>query len=440
MDAAAPLDDARAASDAASHDASADTRDGSTLDGGPTCSTGSLSIATVSDSFLSPVQPLTLSLRSDGASLGWLGFDNGRGRAFVNWFGLGEATFELPAQSDDVDETELAVVATASGFLSVSSYTPASPRPVPAAPEGDAGEGDAAVDGATPDAGSAPADAGVPDAGDSGPRTAQLRLRRTNAVGELVGTAPTSLTSDTSDHHAATLALGADGNVLLVWTALSPSAHGKSLLLAADGTVIGSAHDIPGFGATLGRAALSSMGNGYLLAWVDATMRRVHVQVLDAAGVAVGGNTQVDADGHARGNLDLAFTDQGGALVFDVLVDGVRPEVRARTFSSSGVVTGNERLLTPYPDTGTRPSLVAVRGGYMLAYRSAEAKTQQLRLALLDARAELLRAAPVAPLQAFDLPLVMRISPDGEAVFLSWLDQLPDHNGNQLQRTWIHCD
>jgi hypothetical protein len=236
------------------------------------------------------------------------------------------------------------------------------------------------------------------------------------------------------------LALGADGNVVVVWTARGPSAHGKSALLGADGKVVGVSHDLPSVGAILGRAALSPMGTGYLLAWVDVAMRRVHTQVLDASGVPVGVSSQIDAEGNARGNLDLAFTDQGGALVFDVLVDGVRPEVRLRTFSVQGVANGNEHQLTPYPDTGTRPSLVAVRGGYVLAYRSAQASARKVRVALLDARGVSFRAADVAPVTGFDLPLVMRMSPDGEAVFLSWLDQLPDSIGHQLQRTWIHCD
>jgi hypothetical protein len=365
--------------------------------GALSCTTGIIS--TVSETALSPREPLTASLRNDGASLGWIALESGKSRAFTTWFGVtGGALFAPPAM-DDSEQSTPSIAATSAGFLSVSS--------------------------------------------DNLAGSVQLRARRTGVTGELVDEEPRSLTNDAADNHTPVLASGADGNILVAWQVRSPSPHGRTMLVDRDGNPLGVAHDVPDLGELVGRAALSPVGTGYLLAWVDAPGRRVHVQRLDAGGLAVGSSSQVDADGHARGNLDLAFTDQGGALVFDVLVDGVRPEVRMRTFDARGFATGNEREVTQYPDTGTWPSLVAVRGGYMLAYRSAQlpgVPDQQLRLALLDARGAPITSAKVAPLTSFDLPLVLRASPDGEVRFLSWLDRLPDINGYQLQRTWIHCD
>jgi hypothetical protein len=323
-------------------------------------------------------------------------FENGKGRAFTRWFGVNGASLEAPHPSDDANQTEPAIVATNTGFFAVSS--------------------------------------------DDVAGRFQLRARRTGVAGELIDVEPTSLTNDAADNHVPVLAHGADSNVVIVWQVRSPSARGKSMVLDKDSKPLGVAHDVPDLGAIVGRPALSPMGTGYLLAWVDAAGRHVHVQRLDAGGVPVGVSSQVDAEGNARGNLDLAFTGQGGALVFDVLVDGVRPEVRVRTFDVSGVASGNEQNLTRYPDTGMRPSLIASRGGYVLAYRSAQPPGQQLRLALLDGRGAPITAAKVTSIASLDLPLVLRASPDGEAGFLSWLDQLPDTNGYQLQRTWIHCD
>jgi len=364
--------------------------------GGPSCSTGSLDIATVTETFLNPLEPLALSLRNEGASLGWVALENGKGRAFTRWFGSSGDTLDTPQVADLAKQSEPAIAATGSGFVSLSS--------------------------------------------DDVAGRLQLRARSTDTTGVLIDVEPKQLTNDAEDNRAPVLATGADGNVVALWTARSPSTRAKTMLLDQAGNALGVAHDIPEVGALLGRAALSPMGAGYLLAWVDAAGRRVHVQRLDKAGLPVGASSQDDAEGGARGNLDLAFTDQGGALVFDVLVDGARPEVRVRTFDLSGVATSSEQNLTRYPDTGMRPSLVALRGGYVLAYRSAQAPEQQLRLALLDGRGAPITAAKVTTLTSLDLPLVMRASPDGEEVFLSWLDQLPESNGYQLQRTWIHCD
>jgi hypothetical protein len=399
MDAASPMVDASSGPnrDATSQSDAADSDKSDA--GAATCTTGSMGITNVSETSLSPLEPLAASLRNDGASLGWIALESAKSRAYTSWFDSAGNALDAPPVADGASQSEPAIVATSSGYLSVSS--------------------DELAGGF------------------------QLRARRTGVAGELLDEQPTVLTNDSGNNRAPVLASGADGNVVMVWTAGAPSPHGKSMLLNRDGNALGVAHDVPELGAIEGRAALSRMGTGYLLAWVDAGALRVHVQRLDAGGLPVGASSQVDAEGNARGNLDLAFTDQGGALVFDVLVDGVRPEVRLRTFDVHGVPSGNERRLTLHPEIGTRPALVASRGGYLLAYRSAQLpgqREQQLRLALLDGRGAPVTADPVASVASFDLPLVLRASPDGAEVLLSWLDQLPESNGYQLQRTWIHCD
>jgi hypothetical protein len=367
--------------------------------GSPTqaCTISTDGVATVSDSYLSAIDPIDVALRNDGATLSWVSLEGGKRRVQTNWFNLqSDDAVMAPRVAEDSTQVEPALAATSAGFVSVWS--------------------------------------------DDLTGTFTLRARRFEATGEVSAAPARALTSDGGDDHLPVIASGANGNTVVVWQASSPVARVRAMVLGSDGAPAGVAHDLPGYGAGLGRAALARLGSGYVLAWVDAAQRHVHAQRLDAEGKPVGASQQVDAEGNARGNLTLATTDRGGALAFDVMVSGVRPEVRFRAFDANATPIGIEQNVTAFPATGMRPALIAARGGFVLAYRSTEAAAQQLRVALLDGDGQTLAGAKVAALASLDLPLAMGIAPAGDRLFLGWLDQLTDNNGYQLQRAWIHCD
>jgi hypothetical protein len=257
------------------------------------------------------------------------------------------------------------------------------------------------------------------------------------ASGAQVDPVSSVLTTDVASDDRSAVALGADGNVLVVWQSQD---KGHALLLGADGKPMGQSVEIPDYGASVGRPALAKLGASYILAWVDSGARRVHVQRLDGKGALAGASSLIDSEGDAEGKLDLVTTNTGGAITFDVLVAGERPEVRFRAFDAAGVPTDTERVVTQYPDTGMMPSMVALRGGFAVAYRSAATTDLALRMALLDRFGAVIASSTIAPLYDLNLAVALRVSPDGAHLFLTWVDLPKDTVSYQLQRTWVHCD
>ncbi|MDB4975751.1 MAG: cell wall/surface repeat protein [Myxococcaceae bacterium] len=353
----------------------------------------------VSESSLDPLGPLGLGVRNGGATLSWSSFEAGKYRLSTRWFsatvGASDAR-DTPALAGDSAQTEPAVAATSTGYVSVWS--------------------------------------------DDARGSYNLRAWRTDAAGVALDGAPIDLTTDGSDDHDPAVAVGPDGKSVVVWQARVPSVQGKVLLLGADGKPSGTAHDIPGYGASIGRPAIARIGSGFVVAWVEATARHVRLQNLDATGTPTGSSVQVDADGDAHGNIDFAVSSQGGAISFDVLVDGARPEVHLRPLDQTGAPSGPEQIVTKFPDQGSQPALMALRGGYALAYRGGPTSVPQLRLALLDGRGGFIAATDVTPVESIALPLVLRGSPDGTRMFLGWLDAVAYAPTYKLQRAWILCD
>ncbi|MDB4986330.1 MAG: hypothetical protein JWN04_1508 [Myxococcaceae bacterium] len=370
-----------------------------TPDAKQACVIGNGGISLVNQDSLDPDAPLGLAVRDDGATLSWTAYESGKFHLTTRWFGASSAPSDArqtPPAGAGSTQAEPTIVTTKTGFLSVWS--------------------------------------------DDAAGTFNLRAWATNASGEVLAAAPSMLTSASSDEREPVLAFGADGNALVAWQSRSPGVQGKTLLIGADSTALGNANVISDFGASAGRPALAPLGAGYVLAWVDAASRHVHMQALDAHGAPARASSQVDSEGNARGHLDFATTDQGGALVFDVLVDGARPDIRFRTFDLNGVASGPEQIVSKYPDSGSFPAIVALRGGYAVAYRSAQLPQQQLRLALLDGLGSAIASANIAPVTSINLPLALRASPDGTRMFVGWVDSIANTNSLQLQRAWIHCD
>ncbi|MET0284022.1 MAG: hypothetical protein ABW352_06115 [Polyangiales bacterium] len=343
--------------------------------------------AVIAQRFFDPQSPLAVAVHGQGALLGWSQYRGGKSRVLARWLGVEQGAAEAAGSDDDANQTELHSSATTTGFLTTWSD----------------------------------------DRGG-------LRARRTSDQGVVLDSTPITIAASGA---GSVSAQGADGNMLVVF--VGPA---RTQLLGTDARPVGVAHELPGFGAVIGRPALAAFRDGYLLAWVDAATRGVQLQQLDQAGLAVGASQRVDSDGDAQGHLDLATTSVGGALAWDMLVDGARAEVRLRALGMDAKPTGNEQTLTPFPESGLQPALVAARGGYLVAYRSAQGATLALRLAMLDGRGKPIARGvmTVTGLEQQALPLAMRMTDDGRQLFLGWLDLTPNTPDYQLQQAWMECD
>ncbi|HEX5657867.1 MAG TPA: hypothetical protein VFX59_11765, partial [Polyangiales bacterium] len=259
MDASVRLD----ASDGSASDA------GVGADAGPStensCRGRSGSDAVVAERFFDPQSPVSVAVHARGALLSWTQFRAGKSRVFSRWFGVEADAVDAPVAEDESNQLGVHSAATATGFLTTWS--------------------------------------------DEAGARVELRARRSDGDGVPLDSTPVAGAG--ANPSAAVSAQGADGKLLL---AFRDGSQGRTLLLGADAKPVAAAHDVPGFGASLGRPTLAAFGAGYLLAWVDAATRRVHLQSLDATGVAATASLPIDSDGDAQGNLDLATTAAGGAL------------------------------------------------------------------------------------------------------------------------------
>ncbi|HEX5659177.1 MAG TPA: hypothetical protein VFX59_18415 [Polyangiales bacterium] len=394
-----------AGSDATTIDAARDAGHPS-VDAGPNvlCSFTRSAVTSVANGTVSADDPIALSVRNDGASLSWIDYDLGKRRLSTYWFGSDRVSLFSPLGDGGVITTqyEPGNVATSAGFLTVWSDDEAT------------GTQDPIVD---------------------------VRAQGWGADGRPTAPQSTKLTTNgaATDEGTPVLASGADGNVLLVWQNGGLS-NGTALLLDATGAALGQPHTIPNFGPQSGQPVLAALNNRFVLAWADPVALRVHQIVLDATGSPVGNDVLVDVESNAAGTVDLATSAAGGAIVFDVLVAGSRPEVRFHAFDASGVLTGSERVITDYPGTGSSPSIVPLAAGYVVAYRSPKAPDMQLQLALVDSLGAVTGGISVAPIVDKALPVALRIAPDGKQMFLSWMDRVSGTAAYNLQRTWVTCD
>lgn len=382
--------------------ADADGHDATELDAGviaSSCYVRSGSESVVAERYFDPQGAVSVAASTQGALLSWSQYSAGKAHVFSRWFGVDADAIDAPSVALESTQVDVHSAATATGFITTWS--------------------------------------------DDSSGHSELRARRTAANGVSSDSMPIAVTSEGVNHGVPVSAQGADGKILIAFLD-GTTQHGNTLLLGSDLKPVAAAHAVPGFDAIVGRPALAAFRDGYLLAWVDSTARRVHFQKLDATGLPAGVAVLIDAEGNAQGNLDLATTATDGAITWDVLVAGERAEVRFRTFDMAATPIIIEQTVSQFPDTGLHPSLVATRGGYLVAYRSVQASASTLRIVMLDGRGKPVSAdhsaLTITSLQQQDLPLAMRMTSDGRNVFLGWLDQTPNVPDYQLQRAWIGCN
>jgi hypothetical protein len=388
-----PDTDGAMAADDAGSDAGSDA-DSSVVVEGPVCTFPQENLVNVSESFLDPSDRPSLALRNEGALLSWVAYESGKPRLMQRYLGVDGLARELPRPEDDTKQTEPTSVATPGGFLTVWSD--------------DANGG------------------------------YHLRARRTSSSGELQDELPIALTDGADEDHLPVAATGPDGNTLVVWEAKQPAPETRAMLVGADGKP-GAVRVLEAVSPAMGRVALATIPSGYVLAYVRADTRRVFLQPLDKQGEPLADAVRVDADGDARGHLSLTASAEGGALAWDVLLGGERPEVRLHTFDAKGALSGVERIVTPYPAQGAEPVIAATDGGYALAYRGGNIPTSALQITLLDTRCQPAATVPLTDLASANMGVVLAASPDSARMFLGWLDAPADSPSYVFRRAWGVC-
>lgn len=217
-----------------------------------------------------------------------------------------------------------------------------------------------------------------------------------------------------------------EGGVMGVWVEDDVVAGTRVLrtrVLSDSGAPMAAARTVTGAGSSPARPVLSRLGLDVLAAWVDASGFPV-VQRIDATGAAVGTPVQIGAMANAAGTVDIYSNVLGGAVVWDVIVGGVRPEVHFMGLDSEGAPTGDERILTLAPEQGRDPSIASLAGGFVVAYRAVmddDITEPTLRGALVDVFGDVVGSFDAGPLTDGGGRLTARASADG-TVLVAWSD------------------
>lgn len=224
--------------------------------------------------------------------------------------------------------------------------------------------------------------------------------------------------------------LNSSAGLMLAWTEDDMSALtrvARAQQVANDGTPTGSPGTASASGQQPGQLATGELDGGPVLVWSEGIggSGTVYLQGITTAGAMRGTRTRVSTEDNADGTVDAALLPTtGGAVVFGVLVDGVRHEVRFREVPSDGAVTDAqpERVLA----NGTGASVARFAGGYAISYRApASGDTpSMIHLMLVQSNGDLVSDVPVIEAPSEGARTTVRVSGDGQ-IAITWADTNP---------------
>lgn len=228
-------------------------------------------------------------------------------------------------------------------------------------------------------------------------------------------------------HHVTATAAGEDSPVLLAraagtllaWVETDGTSRvARAVPLDEGGAPMGSAATASAPSHQPGALALGELRAGPVLVYTStlADGTSVFVQKLNDAGGTRGQPSAIDTEGNAVASLDAALGRDGGAVVFDAVVGGVRREVRFRALDEEGAPVGDERVLAE----GTGASIAAFAGGYAVSYR-ASGSPAEIRVLFVSQLGEVVAELPVAQGANRGGRTTVRVSADGQ-IAVAWAD------------------
>ncbi|MCZ7686013.1 MAG: hypothetical protein M5U28_47545 [Sandaracinaceae bacterium] len=268
--------------------------------------------------------------------------------------------------------------------------------------------------------------------GVGGQRERHLRAPHHRGGGDLAPGSATvhDLTATPTLREDGPVFLNSSAGLMLAWTEDDMSALtrvARAQQVANDGTPTGSPGTASASGQQPGQLATGELDGGPVLVWSEGIggSGTVYLQGITTAGAMRGTRTRVSTEDNADGTVDAALLPTtGGAVVFGVLVDGVRHEVRFREVPSDGAVTDAqpERVLA----NGTGASVARFAGGYAISYRApASGDTpSMIHLMLVQSNGDLVSDVPVIEAPSEGARTTVRVSGDGQ-IAITWADTNP---------------
>ncbi len=264
--------------------------------------------------------------------------------------------------------------------------------------------------------------------------------------GAATGSAQQITTSTLRDDNPALVRSGS--GVLAAWVEddmVGGTRIARSRMLSAAGAPSGSPSTVSAPPLSPAEPILTPRSGGYALTWAETRAGASHVIVvpLDATGASAGDPVTVDTEGNSDGTVDAHLGESGGAVVFGVMVSGVRPEVRFRAVTPTGSVSDTlpERSLTIGADErGTDPSIDALGPGYVVAYRAlpaGERTTPMIRLLVVDSIGDVVVDGDIAEAASTGGRTSVAVAPDA-TVLITWSDI--EGTTTTLRAARVACD
>jgi hypothetical protein len=216
------------------------------------------------------------------------------------------------------------------------------------------------------------------------------------------------------------------GSLLAAWVESDGVGGMAAVRVGPTGALAGTATTVPGVSAVPAALALSPLGAGAALAWVDAG--QVKLQPLGATGAVSGAARTINTEANASGAVALATRGAGGAVVFGARIGGARDEVRVRMVDAAGAPDGGERIVTSPPERGIDPGVAPYATGFAVAYRAlpeAGRAAPVVRLVLLDGLGNRVVATDLAETTADGGPVQVAVAADGR-VAVTWATRASD--------------
>lgn len=215
----------------------------------------------------------------------------------------------------------------------------------------------------------------------------------------------------------------------------------RARTINTDGTARGSTQTVSESGARPGQVALGELASGPVAFWTQGVglMQDLLMQPLTADGARTGAATTISVESNSDGTVDAAVSPaEGGAVVFGVLVGGVRREVRFRAMNADGTLLGAEIPLFSPPLIGSDASIVSFAGGYAVAFRgdSMDGMGSRIILLLTDGLGNVLDMGDVWPAADSGGRVTLRVTGTGQLA-AAWADD--DGDATSIHVQVIRC-
>lgn len=158
---------------------------------------------------------------------------------------------------------------------------------------------------------------------------------------------------------------------------------------------------------------------------------------LDPSSTSISRATRLDRSANATGGLDVAFDGDRGAVVFNVLSNDIRQDIRFVRIGDEGQVIGRERSIGSAPSGQANGSITPYADGFVVAYRGLVSLDEaEIRLAFVSDDGVLIDEDVIASAAALGHGPFVRQSDDGN-FGLAWTDDEP--SGEALRAALVRC-